>query len=182
MMPARIQYHQVKSFKRSISPCQGAALLALRINIKCTVSMVMFYLGTFQCSEFTIDLSVNNCYISLILKTNSCATAEGGLHQNKQQWHSYHGFYNTKTKLLTPAQRIQSIWFANIWWFLLFKYNKCSYLQYQPQLVSTFHILLVVHPVEFDNIGVVRKSFEDVVLCLDFLINILKNRDTDQLT
>lgn len=63
----------------------------------------------------------------------------------------------------------------------LFKYNKCSYLQYQPQLVSTFHVFLVVHPVEFDNIGVVRKSFEDVVLRFDLLIDILQNKDKYQL-
>lgn len=63
----------------------------------------------------------------------------------------------------------------------LFKYNKCSYLQYEPQLVSAFHILLVVHPIEFDNIGVVRKSFEDVVLCFNLLINILKKKHKDQL-
>lgn len=59
-----------------------------------------------------------------------------------------------------------------------FKFNKCSYLQREPQLISTLHILLVEHPEEFDNIGVVRKGFEDVVLCFDLLINVLKNKVT----
>lgn len=55
-----------------------------------------------------------------------------------------------------------------------FKYNKGSHLQYEPQLIATLHILLVEHPVEFDDVGVVRKGFEDVVLCFDLLINVLK--------
>lgn len=59
-----------------------------------------------------------------------------------------------------------------------FKHNNSSYLQHQPQLISTFHVLLVVHPEEFDDIGVVRKSLEDVVLRFDLLIDILKGKDT----
>lgn len=59
-----------------------------------------------------------------------------------------------------------------------FKYNECSYLQREPQLISTLHIILVEHPEEFDNIGVVREGFEDVVLRFDLLINVLKNKVT----
>lgn len=51
--------------------------------------------------------------------------------------------------------------------------HELSYLQHKPQLISTFHVLLVVHPIEFDDIGVVRKSFEDVVLRFDLLIDVL---------
>lgn len=54
--------------------------------------------------------------------------------------------------------------------------DQASHLQNEPQLISTFNILLVVHPVELDNIGVVRESFEDVVLGLNFLIDVLKNK------
>lgn len=59
-----------------------------------------------------------------------------------------------------------------------FKYNERSYLQHEPQLVSTLHVLLVVHPVEFDDIGVVGEGFEDVVLGFDLLINVLRNKES----
>lgn len=61
----------------------------------------------------------------------------------------------------------------------LFKYTKSSYLQHQPQLVSTLHVFLVVHSVEFDHIGVVRKGFQDVVLSFDLLIDILENKNAE---
>lgn len=70
--------------------------------------------------------------------------------------------------------------YSNIWVEVVqhiaaspFKCDKRSYLQYEPQLIAALHVLLVEHPVEFDNIGVVRKGFEDVVLCFDLLVNVL---------
>lgn len=48
-----------------------------------------------------------------------------------------------------------------------------AYLQYQPQLISVFDVLFVVHPKELNHVGVVGQSLEDVVLCLDLLINVL---------
>lgn len=75
--------------------------------------------------------------------------------------------------------------YSNIWAAVVkhvaafpFKYNKGSHLQYEPQLIATLHILLVEHPVEFDDVGVVRKGFEDVVLRFDLLINVLKTKKT----
>lgn len=59
-----------------------------------------------------------------------------------------------------------------------FRHSERSYLQHEPQLVSALHVLLVVHPVEFDDIGVVGEGFEDVVLCFDLLINILRNKES----
>ena len=53
-----------------------------------------------------------------------------------------------------------------------------SYLQGKPQLVATFHILLVVHPIELDHIGVVGESLEDVVLCFNLLVNVLPKKRT----
>lgn len=48
------------------------------------------------------------------------------------------------------------------------------YLQHQPQLVSVFKILLVEHAVELHHIGMIRERFQDAVLCLDLLVDILK--------
>lgn len=53
--------------------------------------------------------------------------------------------------------------------------GELSHLQHQPQLVAALHILLVEHPVEFDDVGMVRQSFQDVVLRLDLLIDVLEN-------
>lgn len=74
---------------------------------------------------------------------------------------------------------IQSLAEPNTLILIHLKYNERPYLQYQPQLIATFHVLLVVHPIKLDNIGVVRQSLEDVVLCFDLLVNILQNEDTD---
>lgn len=52
-----------------------------------------------------------------------------------------------------------------------------AHLQDEPELIPTLDVLLVVHPVELDHVGVVREGFQDVVLCLDLFIYILeKNR------
>lgn len=53
--------------------------------------------------------------------------------------------------------------------------DELPHLQHQPQLVAALHVLLVEHPVELDHVGVVGQRFQDVVLCLDFLINVLEN-------
>lgn len=48
------------------------------------------------------------------------------------------------------------------------------YLQHQPKLVSVFGVLLVEHAVELHHVGMIRKRFQDVVLCLNLLVDILK--------
>lgn len=53
--------------------------------------------------------------------------------------------------------------------------DQLSHLQHQPQLVAALHVLLVEHPVELDDVGVVGQSFQDVVLRLDLLIDVLEN-------
>lgn len=52
-----------------------------------------------------------------------------------------------------------------------------THLQDEPELIPTLDVLLVVHPVELDHVGVVREGHQDVVLRLDLFIYILeKNR------
>jgi len=55
-----------------------------------------------------------------------------------------------------------------------------SYLQHQPQLVTAFHVLLVVHPEELHDVGVVREGLEDVVLGFDLLVDILKKKKKEK--
>lgn len=54
-------------------------------------------------------------------------------------------------------------------------HERLAHLQHQPQLVTALHVLLVEHPVELDHVGVVGESFQDVVLRLDLLIDVLEN-------
>lgn len=60
--------------------------------------------------------------------------------------------------------------------------KKNIYLKNKPKLVSIFHIFLVVHAIEFDYIGMIRESFQNVVLSFNFFINILVSqmRNTKQ--
>lgn len=53
--------------------------------------------------------------------------------------------------------------------------QRLAHLQNQPQLVAALHVLLVEHPVELDHVGVVGESFQDVVLRLDLLVDVLEN-------
>lgn len=53
------------------------------------------------------------------------------------------------------------------------------HLQDQPQLVSALDVLLVVHPVELDHVGVVGEGLEDVVLCLDLFVDVLAGTETE---
>lgn len=52
--------------------------------------------------------------------------------------------------------------------------GEISYLQHEPELVAALHVLLVEHPIELDDVGVVGQSFQDVVLRLDLLIDVLE--------
>lgn len=67
---------------------------------------------------------------------------------------------------------------ANTKALLPFGRNGLSHLQRQPQLVPALHVLLVEHPVELDDVGVVGESFQDVVLRLDLLVDVLGNSVT----
>lgn len=64
----------------------------------------------------------------------------------------------------------------SLWKLVLVEVVFRAYLQDQPELIATLDILLVVHPIEFDNVGVVREGFQDVVLRFNLLINILKKK------
>lgn len=52
-----------------------------------------------------------------------------------------------------------------------------THLQDEPQLIPTLDVLLVVHPVELDHVGVVREGHQDVVLRLDLFIYILERKE-----